>query len=294
MNQRQTPEDRTAWLADASRVDVDRPNAARMYDYYLDGNTNLAVDRAAAEEALKVGPWARTYARANRAFLGRAVRYLTEHGIDQFLDLGSGIPTVGNVHEVAHQLNPDSRVAYVDIEPVAVAHARRLLADFDNVSITQADIRQPDIVLSEPGVAELLDFSRPVAVLAVAILPFVTDDIEAAEVVAGYRSACVAGSHLAISHISQLNVSDEQLAHAYEVMARTPTPVKWRTEAEIRPLLAGYTLVEPGLVWTPLWRPDPGGFPAWLPEPAEANAYAAVGMLPAEQSPSAAAEALTH
>ncbi|HJP79088.1 MAG TPA: SAM-dependent methyltransferase [Pseudonocardiaceae bacterium] len=279
MDQRQTPEDRTAWLADASRVDVDRPNAARMYDYFLDGNTNLAVDRAAAEEALKVSPWARTYARANRAFLGRAVRYLTRQGIDQFLDLGSGIPTVGNVHEVAHQQNPAARVAYVDIEPVAVAHARRLLADFDNVSITQADIRDPATVLAEPGIAELLDFTRPVAILAVAILPFVIDDEEAAEVVAGYREACAPGSHLAISHISPLNVSDEQLAHAYEVMARTPTPVKWRTEAEILPLLAGYTLVEPGLVWTPKWRPDPGGLPAWLPDPAEANAYAAVGVL---------------
>lgn len=279
MDQRQTPEDRTTWLADASRVDVDRPNAARMYDYFLDGNTNLAVDRAAAEETLKVSPWARSYARANRAFLGRAVRYLTRQGIDQFLDLGSGIPTVGNVHEVAHQQNPAARVAYVDIEPVAVAHARRLLADFDNVSITQADIRDPAAVLAEPGVAELLDFTRPVAVLAVAILPFITDDEEAAEVVAGYRDACVPGSHLAISHISPLNISDEQLAHAYEVMARTPTPVKWRTEGEILPLLAGYTLVEPGLVWTPKWRPDPGGLPAWLPDPAEANAYAAVGVL---------------
>ena len=136
-----------------------------------------------------------------------------------------------------------------------------------------ADIRQPEIVLAEPGVAELLDFTRPVAVLAVAILPFVTDDVEAAEVVAGYRSACVAGSHLAISHVSQLNVTDVQLAHAYEVMARTPTPVKWRTEAEIRPLIEGYSLVDPGLVWTPLWRPDPGGLPAWLPDPAEANEF---------------------
>lgn len=279
MDQRQTPEDRTAWLADASRVDVDRPNAARMYDYFLDGNTNLAVDRAAAEETLKVSPWARAYARANRAFLGRAVRYLTRQGIDQYLDLGSGILTVGNVHEVAHQQNPAARVAYVDIEPVAVAHARRLLADFDNVSITQADIRDPATVLAQPGVAELLDFTRPVAILAMAILPFITDDAEAAEVVAGYREACAPGSHLAISHISPLNVSDEQLAHAYEVMARTPTPVKWRTEAEILPLLAGYTLVEPGLVWTPKWRPDPGGLPAWLPDPAEANAYAAVGVL---------------
>jgi SAM-dependent methyltransferase len=280
MSQRQPSEDRAAWLADASRVDVDRPNAARMYDYYLDGNTNLAVDRDAAEEALKVGPWARTYARSNRAFLGRAVRYLTEQGIDQFLDLGSGIPTVGNVHEVAHRFNPAARVAYVDIEPVAVAHARRLLADFDNVSITQADVRAPERVLAEPGVAELLDFTRPVAVLAVAILPFITDDAEALDVVASYRSACVSGSYLAISHISPLAVTDEQLAHAYEVMSRTPTPVKWRTEAEIRPLLAGYALVEPGLVWTPHWRPEPGHGLGWLPDPAEANAFAAVGHLP--------------
>jgi hypothetical protein len=207
------------------------------------------------------------------------VRYLIEQGIDQFLDLGSGIPTVGNVHEVAHQLNPAARVAYVDIEPVAVAHARRLLADFDNVSITQADIREPATVLAEPGVAELLDLTRPIAVLAVAILPFITDDAEATQVVAGYREACVPGSYLAISHTSALSVTEEQQARGAAVMAKTPTPVKWRTAEEIRPLLAGYTLVEPGLVWTPLWRTGPDGLPAWLPDPAEANAYAAVGIL---------------
>jgi SAM-dependent methyltransferase len=277
MSQRQPSEDRAAWLAGVSKVDVDRPNAARMYDYYLDGDTNLAVDRAAAEEGLKTGPW-RTYARANRAFLGRAVRYLIQQGIDQFLDLGSGIPTVGNVHEIAHRLNPAARVAYVDIEPVAVAHARRLLADFDNVSITQADIREPDKVLAEPGVAELLDFTRPVAILAVAILPFITDDDEVAELLAGYRSVSVPGSYLAISHISQLSLTDDQRARGLELMKRTPTPVVWRTEEQLRPLLAGYELVEPGLVWTPHWRPDDN--PAWLPDPAEANAFAAVGRLP--------------
>jgi SAM-dependent methyltransferase len=277
MSQRQPSDDRAAWLAGVSKVDVDRPNAARMYDYYLDGSTNLAVDRAAAEEGLQTGPW-RTYARANRAFLGRAVRYLIQQGIDQFLDLGSGIPTVGNVHEIAHRSNPAARVAYVDIEPVAVAHARRLLADFDNVSITQADIREPEKVLAEPGVAELLDFTRPVAVLAVAILPFITDDDEVADLLTGYRSVSVPGSYLAISHTSQLNLTDDQRARGLELMKRTPTPVVWRTEEQIRPLLAGYELIEPGLVWTPHWRPDDN--PAWLPDPAEANAFAAVGRLP--------------
>ncbi|HEX3785432.1 MAG TPA: SAM-dependent methyltransferase [Pseudonocardiaceae bacterium] len=277
MARRQTPEDRAAWLAEVSKVNVDRPNAARMYDYFLDGNTNLAVDRAAAEELLTTGPW-RTYARANRAFLGRAVRFVAQQGIDQFLDLGSGIPTVGNVHEIAHRSNPAARVAYVDIEPVAVAHARRLLADFDNVSITQADIREPAEVLAQPGIAELLDLTRPVAVLAVAILPFITDDDDVAELVAGYRSVCVPGSYLAISHTSQLSLTEDQQARGVELMKRTPTPAVYRTEEQIRPLLAGYELVEPGLVWTPHWRPDDN--PAWLPEPAEANAFAAVGRLP--------------
>ncbi|GAA4858463.1 SAM-dependent methyltransferase [Saccharopolyspora rosea] len=262
--------------SELSGVDVDRPNAARMYDYYLGGSANFEVDRVAAEAGKAAMPDAVTYARSNRAFLGRAVRYLCSVGVDQFLDLGSGIPTVGNVHEIAQEANPRARVAYVDIEPVAVAHGRRLLAGVDGVTTTQADIRDPASVLSAPGVADLLDFDRPVAVLAVAILPFVTDDAEAAALVAAYRQACVPGSYLVISHIAQLAASREQVAEAEQVMARTPTPVVWRSADRIAPLFNGYALVPPGLLPAPQWRPDG---PVEAEHIARANAYAGVGLL---------------
>ena len=258
-------------------VDVTRPNAARMYDYYLGGSANFEVDRKAAEEGKAALPDATIYARANRAFLVRAVRYLCNAGIDQFLDLGSGIPTKGNVHEIAHQLNPAARVAYVDIEPVAVSHARRMLEGKQNVTITQADIRRPQDVLSAPGVAGLLDFDRPVAVLAVAILPFVVDDEEAINLVAEYRNKCVSGSYLVLSHISQLAATAEQVTAAEEVMSRTTTPVRWRSADRITPMLAGYRVVPPGLVPVTQWRPDTPVPPDLV---SRSNAFGAVAVLP--------------
>ncbi|MBE9372925.1 SAM-dependent methyltransferase [Saccharopolyspora sp. HNM0983] len=257
-------------------VDTTRPNAARMYDYYLGGSANFEADRDAAEAGLAAMPFARDYAKANRAFLGRAVAHLVRGGIDQFLDLGSGVPTVGNVHEIARAHDPAARVAYVDHEPVAVSHARRLLADLDGVTVTQADIRDPQAVLTAPGVAELLDFDRPVAVLAVAILPFVPEQAEALSVVGAYRAACVPGSPLVVSHISALAATPEQVADAEEVMARTPTPVRWRPREEVEELFTGYELIEPGLVPAPMWRPD-----RLVTEQAAApaNAFAGVGTL---------------
>lgn len=254
---------------------MERPNSARMYDYYLGGSANFAVDREAAEAGLRAMPHARDYALANRAFLGRAVRYLLGQGIDQFLDLGSGIPTVGNVHEIAHSYAPGARVAYVDHEPVAVAHARAVLDGQDAATMDEADIRRPEEVLNAPGVSRL-DFSRPVAVLAVAILPFTPDQQEAAALTAAYRQACAPGSFLAVTHISRLSATPQQVVEAEEVMARTPTPVRWRAPEEIAELLNGYDLVEPGLVRTPCWRPETA---LTEDEIARSNAYAAVGRL---------------
>ncbi|ASU77866.1 hypothetical protein CDG81_05555 [Actinopolyspora erythraea] len=255
---------------------TDRPNAARMYDYYLGGSTNFAVDREAADAGSAAMPHAREYARANRAFLGRAVAYLSERGIDQFLDLGSGIPTVGNVHEVAQELDPNARVAYVDHEPVAVAHAQRLLAEHSNVTITLADVRDPQAVLTAPGVSGLLDFARPVGVLAVAVLPFVPDQRTALDVLAAYREACVAGSYLVVSHISAISATEQQVTDAEEVMARTPNPVRWRPPNEIAELLEGYELVEPGLVPLPEWHARDAVSRSQVET---SNAYGAVGYL---------------
>ncbi len=259
---------------DAGRLDLARPNAARMYDYYLGGSTNVAVDRAAAEELIRSLPDTVFSARANRSFMGRVVRFLSEQGVDQFLDLGSGIPTVGNVHEIAQQVNPEARVAYVDIEPVAVSYAQKLLRGEQQVTITKADIRRPSTVLTAPGVAGLLDFSRPVAVLAIAILHAMSDADRPLEFLAEYRAACVPGSYLAISHISSQTWQPQEITHILRVYARTPTPVLDRTPAEILRFMDGYELVEPGLVLVPKWRPDDKPTDE---DAARSNFYGAVG-----------------
>src|SRR5919202_6313143 len=141
---------------------LDRPNVARMYDYFLGGHHNLAIDRQAAEAAIAAYPEVLMMARTNRAFLRRAVTFLVEQGIDQFLDLGSGIPTIGNVHEVAQQLNPTARVVYVDIDPITVRHSEAILRDTPNVGVIEADACRPEDVLTDPTVRRLLDFSRPI------------------------------------------------------------------------------------------------------------------------------------
>lgn len=264
-------------LADqVPEVDAQRPNAARMYDYHLGGSANFAIDRDAIHEVLQHLPEGSHYARANRAFLRRVVRFLnTEQGIDQFLDLGSGIPTVGNVHEIAHRDDPNARVAYVDVEPVAVHHAKHLLGDSETrVTVTRADIRQPRTVLNADGVAGLLDFDRPIGLLAIGVLPFIPEDEEAREVLAAYRAALAPGSYCAISHISRTSWTEEQMNTLMEIMASTPTPERERTPKQIEALLDGYELLEPGAVPTPQWRPDR--------EPDEddvrwSNCYCAVG-----------------
>ncbi|MFC7343837.1 SAM-dependent methyltransferase [Saccharopolyspora griseoalba] len=253
-------------------ADTDAPNVARMYDYFLGGAANFAVDREAAERALAVTPQIGAFARANRAFLGRVVTYLSEAGIDQFLDLGSGIPTVGNVHEIAHRHNPRAKVAYVDNESVAVSHARAMLVHESRVSVTRADIRDPQEVLTAPGVADLLDFTRPVAVLAVAILHFVPDSDDPAGILAAYRGTCAPGSYAALSHAATTTMTEDEVRRGRQIYSTTPTPLNIRDHAQIAALLDGYDLVEPGLTPINHW-PTPN-----TEQPA--NGYGAVGRLP--------------
>ena len=179
-------------------IDFERANAARIYDYFLGGAHNFASDRAQAAKIVAANPDMPRVCRVNRDFLGRVVRWCLAEGVDQFLDLGSGVPTVGNVHEIALARRPEARIAYVDFEPVAVQHAREITAGLDGVSVTQGDLRQPKKVLGAPGVADLLDFDRPVAILAVAVLHFIDDDLPA--IFGRYRDALGAGSILALNH----------------------------------------------------------------------------------------------
>src|SRR5947208_805756 len=170
-------------------IDVTRPSAARVYDYFLGGAHNFEVDRQLAAQIASLTPNLAQTMRANRSFLRRAVRYLVAQGIEQFLDLGSGIPTTGNVHEVAQAANLRARVVYVDNEPVAVAHSRHLLATNPYATIVDADLRRPSVVMRHHETRRLLDFSRPVAVLMVSVLHFVTDEEDPAGIVAAYRDA---------------------------------------------------------------------------------------------------------
>jgi hypothetical protein len=259
-------------------LDLSKPNAARMYDYYLGGSTNFAVDRTAAEQVLAINPDAPRVAKANRAFVGRVVRYLIQQGIDQFLDLGSGIPTVGNVHEIAQRYVPHARVAYVDIEPVAVIHARKLLAANKFTTVSQGDIRRPSEVLAAPGVTGLLDFSRPVAVLAMAVLQFVSDADDPAGILATYRDACVPGSYLGISHLSSVTLTAEQRKRLRTIYQGTDTPSHGvRSQKEIAALVSGYELVEPGLVLAGDWRSDQA---VRDDEGARLSFYGCLGYLP--------------
>jgi hypothetical protein len=246
--------ERPDWVP--GEVDVTRPSAARVYDYLLGGSHNFAVDREMADRMLAFAPDAVPVVRTNRSFLHRAVRALVDLGVTQFLDLGSGIPTVGNVHEVALRATPDARVVYVDIDPVAVAHSRAMLSEQPNVTVVRADMRDPEALLGSPELAKVLDLDRPTALLMVAVLHFVPDDDRPDRIVRRYRDALAPGSYLALSHLTDEDADPDGVARARALYERTPTPVTFRSRATIDDLFAGFELLDPGLVRPPLWRPD--------------------------------------
>ena len=256
-------------------IDFERANAARIYDYFLGGAHNFASDREQAARIVAANPDMPRVCRVNRAFLGRVVRSCLTQGVDQFLDLGSGVPTVGNVHEIALRQRPTARVAYVDFEPVAVHHAREITAGLDGVSVTQGDLRRPEEILHDPGVADLLDFDRPVAILAVGVLHFIDDDLPA--IFGRYRDALGPGSILALNHGSS-DQDDPELAESVRAIERgyrgSATPVVLRDRVQIRDLFDGFELVPPGLV-------DPAHWPVPNPSEQPVGAYAAVGRAPA-------------
>src|SRR6266702_960471 len=237
-------------------LDLETPSAARMYDYYLGGSHNFAADRELAERALKAWPETRYMCRANRAFLRRAVTFLAEQGVDQFLDLGSGIPASGNVHEIAEAVLPEAHTVYVDCDAVAYAHGRALLAGNPRASYVQADLRDPEAVLSSPEVTRMLDLSRPVAVLMLMTLHFVPDDDDPAGIVAEYREAVAPGSYFVFSHgTNEYRPADTGgITKVYTQASHGIVP---RNHAQIRDLATGWELQEPGLTDVIRWRPEP-------------------------------------
>jgi hypothetical protein len=237
-------------------VDTKRANVARVYDYLLGGSHNFLADQDVGRAIVAIEPNARAIGRANRDFLGRAVRYLAATGIRQFLDIGSGIPTEGNVHEVAQQADPSARVAYVDIDSVAIAHSKAILRGNPNASIIDADLRQPEKVLSHPTTQDLLDFSQPVGLLLVAVLHFIADAEDPWRVVATLRDALPAGSYLVLCHGT--DEGKPTVAQAAEKVYNrgVATELRMRSRPEIMRFFDGFDLVDPGLVPIPLWRPD--------------------------------------
>jgi hypothetical protein len=255
-------------------VNVDTPSAARMYDFLLGGSHNFAVDREFLEHLLEIQPNAKRFAIMNRAFMRRAVLFMLEQGVRQFLDLGSGIPTVGNVHEIAQDVDPTSRVVYIDNEHVAVAHGQLLLENNDNALIVQADITKPNLVLTDAGTRRLLDFTQPIGLLAITIGHYVLDDQDPHGVFTTYRDALPAGSYLALTHLTNDFMSAEA-ASLTEAMKKTQNSVRPRGRDEVLELFGDFTLVPPGLVTTSQWRPD---LPDDVENPERDGLYAGVGL----------------
>ncbi|KAA9152477.1 methyltransferase [Amycolatopsis acidicola] len=247
-------------------VDLEHPNAARIYDYLLGGTANWAIDRSFGELIVKHVPMARTIARANREFLGRSVRYCVRHGVSQFLDLGSGVPTVGNVHEAADELDGSSRCVYVDREPVAVAHSELLLeehGDPERHAVVRADFRDVAAVWKQAAATGVLDTGRPIGLILCAALHFLSPAEPAAEIMARYRELLPGGSYLIITHGTKegLRLPPEEVAEisaVFELYEQSSTPVYSRGRAEIAGFFGDFPLVEPGLVWLPEWRPKEG------------------------------------
>jgi hypothetical protein len=255
-------------------VDRATPSAARIYDYLLGGAHNLAADRAVAQRLTAIQPEVVEVARRNRAFLRRTVRFMLEAGVRQFLDLGSGIPTVGNVHEVAQALDPAARVVYVDYEPVAVAHSELLLAGNPHAAALRADITRPADVLTSAPVRTLLDLTRPVGVLAVAVGHYLPAKADVPAVFATYRDALAPGSHLALTHLTNdfAVLADPRVA---ETMRSTQDHIFPRPRAEVLALFDGFELVEPGLTTSANWHPDRL---TAVVDPEDDGLYAGVGV----------------
>ncbi len=261
-------------------VDTSVPSMARVYDFMLGGGHNFAVDRAVGEQIETAMPGLRHAARVNRAFLGRVVRYMIAQGVRQFLDIGSGIPTVGNVHQIAQQEDPECRVMYVDRDPVAVAHSQLMLAANDKAAVLQADMRDPETILGSDRVRNLIDFSEPAGLLMLLVLHWVPDEADLLNLLERYTAPLAAGSYLAITHVSGDNQGDE-LSVATDAIERSKSPdqVNLRTHAEILKMFGDFEVVEPGLVGCALWRP---GGPGDISDDPTMNTlvYAGVGRKP--------------
>ena len=256
--------------------------AARIYDFHLGGTHNFPADREAAMIVAQMFPTVPLIVKANRAFLQRAVRFVAEQGVRQFLDVGSGIPTEGNVHEVVDTAVDNSRVVYVDIDPVAVSEGLDILEGNPRATAVNGDLREPHSILDNPQVRALIDFNQPVGLLLVAVLHFVPDEI-AYDAVAKLLGALPSGSFLVLSHGTpdEQDVADGDIDTMKTIYRqRTTTPLSLRHRAEVARFFEGLELVEPGLVWLPQWRPEPTDPQDFVSNPSESAGLVGVARVP--------------
>jgi hypothetical protein len=234
----------------------ERANPARYYDYLLGGYHNFAADRKLGDQVISIFPDIRLGALANRAFLRRAVKFLCQQGIDQFLDMGSGIPTSGNVHEVAQKINPAAHVVYVDIDPVAVIHSQSILKGNPNASIIQEDIHNIEKILEHPTFTALIDLHRPLGVLMLSVLHFVIDEGQLVSLLGILKDRLASGSFMAISHYCLEGAPSETIAQLRRLYGSTTSSAVSRTIAEMSHMFDGFELLDPGVVRVQLWRPE--------------------------------------
>jgi hypothetical protein len=239
-----------------NEIPLDRPNPARIYDYLLGGHHNFEADRVVAEKMIEIIPELRQEARSGRKCMRRYINFLVEQGIDQFLDMGSGLPTLGNVHELVHAANPSASVVYVDIDPVAVAHGQAILQEHPEVAYIQGDLRQPAEILGHNEVGNLLDMNRPVAVVLASPLAYIPDDEVAYGVVRALRDAMAPGSYIVIVHASFHGSPPDVMERLSKFYASSTAQNKARSYDEILRFFDGFELVEPGLVHISSWRSE--------------------------------------
>ncbi|MFD1930037.1 SAM-dependent methyltransferase [Nonomuraea mangrovi] len=236
-----------------SAIDTTRPSIARAYDVVLNGKDNFEVDREFVAEIVKVVPEIYDVATYNRQILGRGVRFMVDQGITQFIDLGSGLPTVENTHQVAQRAEPGSHVVYVDNDPMVLAHGRALLAENDRTAVVTSDLRDPKAILADPAVQRLIDFDRPVGVMLVGILHHLHDDEDPRGIVEAYMAAVPSGSYLFVTHFCDSSQDSRDAEKKFLALLGTG---RFRTVEEITSFFDGFELVEPGVVPLPLWRPE--------------------------------------
>ena len=265
---------------ESREIDATRPSAARMYHYYLSGEAVFDVDKVFGERVFQAIPYLDVMAHHNREFLQRATKFMVAQGIRQFLDIGSGLPTVGNTHEVAGVLDPASRVVYVDNDLEAVNRAHELLTEqdaLDHTAIIEADLRLPDVILDHPDTRRLIDFDEPIGLLIVSVWPFVPDSDRPAELMSRLRDALPTGSYVAMSHASMSEAPEElvaRMAALAELYRETSDPATMRSREQFASFYEGFELVEPGIVYAADWRPEQPGDPQ---DPARPCNFAAVG-----------------